>query len=124
MTRRLTLLILGFLLLASPLPAQQEDLKEKIRELEQKIEELKALEAQVVVRQKKTDQCLKAVGREKFCDCLGDNLPASVSFEQYVHTLVTSKEELGYGEMTPEEKEAVDATLETREKCVEKGLFK
>jgi hypothetical protein len=122
MTRRLPLLLLGCLLLAVPLHAQ-DDTQEKIKLLEQQIQELKALKARQDVGKLKADQCLKAVGRDKFCTCLGDNLPAAVSFEQYIHTTVTSKEELGYSAMPPEQKKLVDTTLETREKCVEKGFF-
>lgn len=123
MTRRLPLLTLGCLLLAAPLHAQ-DNLQEKIRQLEQQIQELKALKARQAVGKQKAAQCLKAVGRDKFCNCIGENLPAAVSFEQYIHTMVTSKEELGYSAMPPEQKKVVDDTLETREKCVEKGFFK
>ena len=123
MTRRLPLLILGYLLLAPPLHAQ-DDMQEKIRLLELQIQELKTLKAQQTVGKQKAEQCLKAVGRDKFCNCIGENLPAAISFEQYIHTMVTSKEELGYSAMPPEQRKMVDATLETREKCVEKGFFK
>jgi hypothetical protein len=123
MIKRLPLLILGSVLLAAPLHAQ-DDMQEKIRLLEQQIQELKTLKSRQDVGKLKAEQCLKAVGRDKFCSCIGENLPAGVSFEQYIHTLVTSKEELGYSAMSPEQKNTVDATLETREKCVEKGFFK
>ncbi len=123
MIRRLPLLILGCLLLAAPLHAQ-DDMQEKIKLLEQQIQELKTLRAQQAVGKQKAEQCLKAVGRDKFCNCLGKNLPAAVSFEQYVHTMVTPKEEVGYSAMPPEQKTMVDAIVETREKCVEKGFFK
>ncbi|HEY5974039.1 MAG TPA: hypothetical protein VIU41_04795 [Geobacteraceae bacterium] len=123
MTRRLPLLILGYLLLAAPLHAK-DDMQEKIRLLEQQIQELKTLQAQQAVGKQKAEQCLKAVGRDKFCNCLGENLPVAVSFEQYIHTMVTSKEELGYSAMPLEQKKVVDATLEARETCVEKGFFK
>lgn len=122
MTRRLPLLILGWLLLAAPLHAQDE-MQEKIRLLEQQIQELKVLKAQQDVGKQKIEQCMKAVGREKFCDCIGKNLPAAVSFEKYVHTMVTAKEELGYGTMPPEQQKTVNDILRTREKCVEKGFF-
>lgn len=123
MTRRLPLLILGCLLLAAPLHAG-DDMQEKIRVLEQQIQELKTLKARLDVGKQKTEQCLKAVGREKFCNCIGENLPVDVNFEQYIHTMVTSKEEIGYSAMPTEQKKTVDATLETGEKCVEKGFFK
>ncbi|MSM41468.1 MAG: hypothetical protein GJT30_17760 [Geobacter sp.] len=120
--KRLPLLTLVCLLMASPLQAQ-DAVQEKIKLLEQQIQELKALKAQQDLGKKKAEQCLKAVGREKFCSCLGENLPASVSFEQYIHTLVSSKEELGYGALPAEQQKMIDAILETREKCVEKGFF-
>lgn len=122
MSRRLPLLILGCSLLAAPLQAQ-DDMQERIRLLEQQIQELKLLKAQQDIGKQKADQCLKAVGRDKFCNCVGKNLPAAVSFEQYIHTMVTSKEELGYSTLPPEQKRLIDATLETRDKCVEKGFF-
>jgi hypothetical protein len=114
--------MLGCLLIAAPLYAQ-DDFQEKIRILEEQIQELKMLKAQQSVKKQKTDQCLRAVGREKFCNCIGETLPASVSFEQYVHTMISSKEELGYSALTPEQKKTIDATVEAREKCVEKGIF-
>lgn len=123
MIRRLPLILLGCLLLAAPLHAQ-DSMQEKIKLLEQQIQELKELKAQRSVAKQKTEQCLKAVGRDKFCKCIGENLPVDVSFEQYIHTLVTTKEELGYNVMPAEQKKVIDATLETREKCVEKGFFK
>ena len=123
MIRRIPLLILGSLLLAAPLYAAQDDMQEKIRQLEQQLQELKAMKTQQDIGKKKTDQCMKAVGQEKFCGCIGRNLPADVSFEQYIHTMVTSKEDLGYSTMDPGQKKTLDATLETRDKCIDKGFF-
>lgn len=122
MNRLLALLILGYLLLAGPLQAQ-ESMQEKIKLLEQQIQELKTLRAQQAAGKQKTEQCLKAVGRDNFCNCIGENLPAAVSFEQYIHTTITSKEEIGYSTMLPEQQKTVDQILETREKCIEKGFF-
>ncbi|MDD2271429.1 MAG: hypothetical protein PHP95_16500 [Desulfuromonadaceae bacterium] len=122
MNRLLPLLILGYLLSAVPLQAQ-EGMQEKIRLLEQQIQELKTLRAQQAVGKQKAEQCLKAVGRDNFCTCIGENLPAAVSFEQYIHTTITSKEEIGYNTMLPEQQKIVDHILETREKCIEKGFF-
>ena len=123
MTRRLPLLILGYLLLAAPLHAQ-DNMQDKIRLLEQQIQELKTLRAQQAAGKQKVEQCLKAVGRDKFCNCIGENLPTAVSFEQYIHTMITSKDELGYSAMPTEQKKTVDSIVETREKCVEKGFFR
>lgn len=123
MLRRLPLLILGYLLLATPLHAL-DDMQEKIRLLEQQIQELKTLQTQQAVGKQKAEQCLKAVGQDKFCSCIGEHLPDTVSFEQYIHTMVATKEELGYSAMLPEQKKMIDATLGTFEKCVEKGFFK
>ena len=123
MIKRVPLLILGCFLLAAPLHAQ-DGMQEKIRMLEQQIQELKILQAQQAVGRQKAEQCMKAVGRDTFCSCIGDNLPSAVSFEQYIHTMVTPKEDLGYSAMLPEQKKLVDDTLAVREKCVEKGFIK
>ena len=123
MGQRSILIILALLLYAVPSSAQ-DDVMEKIRLLEQQIQELKLLKQQQTVVEIKSDHCMKAVAREKFCGCVSQNLPLEVSFEEYVHTLVTPRERLGYQTMTAEQKKTVDATLEVREKCIEKGFFK
>jgi hypothetical protein len=109
---------------ASPVFAQDDTLLEKIKILEQQIQELKTQKLLHNINVEKTDQCMKAVSREKFCTCVGNSLPRDVSFEQYVHTLVTPKEKLGYTGMTQEQKSVIDTTIDVREKCIEKGFFK
>ena len=123
MTHRILLVLLCASFASTPALAQ-DDLLEKINRLEQQIQELKVLKEQQNVSVVKSEQCMKAVGREKFCTCVGRSLPRDISFEQYVHTLVTSKEALGYAGMTQEQKVVIDATLEVRETCIEKGFFK
>lgn len=123
--KKLFAVVLAISIFTTPaLAVQDDELLEKIQRLEQQIQELKDLKEQQKVGTAKTEQCLRAVGREKFCTCLGENLPREVSFEQYIHTLVTSKNELGYDSMPADQKKSVDTTLEIREKCVEKGFFK
>lgn len=123
MMHRIILSLIALLFTVTPLLAQ-DDVMEKIRLLELQIQELKALKQQQAVSEVKRDHCMKAVAREKFCSCLSDILPREISFEQYVHTLVTSRENLGYTTMTTEQKKIVDSTVEAREKCIEKGFFK
>jgi hypothetical protein len=122
MTHRILFVVLCSSLLSVPALAQ-DDLLEKIKHLEQQIQELKALKEQQNISVK-TEQCMKVVAREKFCTCIGNNLPPGISFEQYVHTLVSSKGSLGYAGMTQEQQGVIDATLDVREKCIEKGFFK
>ena len=114
--------LFGVFVLANPVFAQS-DMQDKIRKLEQQIEELRALKTQQNVVQQKADQCVRAVGKDKFCSCIAEKLPASVSFEQYIHTLVTSKEQLGYAALAAEQKKLIDDTLAVRDKCVEKGFL-
>ena len=123
MTCRILFVLLCASFASTPALAQ-DDLLEKINRLEQQIQELKLLKEQQNIGVAKTDQCMKAVAREKFCTCVGKSLPRDISFEQYVHTLVTSKEALGYAGMTQEQRAVIDATLDIREKCIEKGFFK
>jgi hypothetical protein len=123
MSHRILFLVLCASLASSPALAQ-DDLLEKIKHLEQQIQELKTLKEQQNISVAKAEQCMKVVAREKFCTCVSNSLPRDISFEQYVHTLVSSKDALGYAGMTQEQKAVIDATLDVREKCVEKGFFK
>lgn len=122
MIRRILLLLPCLLLVTAPLFAE-DDMSDRIRQLEQQIQELKTLKARQEVGKLKTEQCLKAVAQEKLCTCIGENLPASVTFEQYVHILVSTKNELGYGTLSAEERKTIDTTIATREKCVDRGFF-
>lgn len=125
MTQRVSLLFfISIVLFSSVATASQDDLLEKINRLEQQIRELKALKEQQMYFAAKEEECMKAVGRDKFCKCVAQQLPREASFELYVHTMVTPKDKLGYATMTPEQKASVDAILEVRDKCVEKGFFK
>lgn len=124
MKQIISLLIIALFFAAPAMATQDDELLEKINKLEQQIQELKELKAQQKAGTVKQEQCLKAVGREKFCTCLGENLPREVSFEQYIHTIVTPKNTLGYAGMTAEQQKVIDLTIEVREKCIEKGFFK
>ena len=95
----------------------KDELLKKIDALEQQLKELK--EQQKATGEKES-HCMKVFGREKFCKCIAENLPREVGLEQYVHTVVTPKEALGYVGLTPEQKKNVDQTLATRDKCAEK----
>jgi len=104
--------------------ASQDDIMERIRLLEIQIQQLKTLKEQQKLSVDKVQECLKPVGNAKFCNCIAETLPRELSFEQYVHFLVTSKEGLKYDAMQPESRQAVDASIAAREKCVDKGWIK
>ena len=123
MTLRFLIVLFCASFAASPVFAQ-DNLLEKIKLLEQQIQELKTQKLLHNITVEKSEQCMKVVAREKFCTCVGNSLPRDVSFEQYVHTLVTPKETLGYTQMPQEQKNVIDATIDVREKCIEKGFFK
>jgi len=122
--KRRTIMMLFCCSLSASAACAQDDVMDRIRLLEQQIHELKALKQQQAVTDIKQDHCMKTVARDKFCSCVSKNLPREVSFEQYVHTLVTTREQLGYAAMSTEQKMTVDATVAVREKCIEKGFFK
>jgi hypothetical protein len=98
--------------------ASEEEIFEKIKLLEMQIQELKDMKAQQNKTEEKQQHCIKAVGTEKFCTCLAEALPDGISFEQYVHLMVSSVEEAG-----GDGKKRVDAAHAARDKCVQKGLF-
>lgn len=106
------------------LAASQDEVMERIKALEMQIQQLKALKEQQKLSEDKEQQCLRPTGNGKFCKCVAESLPQEVSFENYVHFLIKTKEELKYDAMSPESRKAVDASIAVREKCVEKGWFK
>ncbi len=113
--------LIVFLPVSARAGSDQEELLKKIEVLEQQLKDLKELQKASVENE---SHCVKAVGKEKFCTCIAEKLPRGVSFEQYVHTVVTPKETLGYEAMNPEQKKIVDGTLAARDACVkEKGGF-
>jgi hypothetical protein len=97
--------------------ADRDELLKKIELLELQLKELKELQQ---ASGEKESHCLQATGVEKFCACLAEKLPREVSFEQYVHTVVTPKKELGYEGLPAERRKVVDQTLTARDGCVEK----
>jgi hypothetical protein len=98
--------------------AEQIQKIDQLDHLKESLDKLKTL-SNSITRQKKSD-CLIAFGDQNFCQCLGDNLPVTVSFEVYVNIVTTPKDKLGYSELDQENKDVVDATINAREKCVKK----
>lgn len=117
-------MLLFFAFQTSSHAASEDDVMERIRLLEIQIQQLKELKEQQKLSEDKEQHCLKPLGDAKFCKCIAEALPQEVSFEQYVHFLVTNNENLKYNTMLPESRKAVDASIAARDKCVGKGWFK
>lgn len=103
--------------------ASQDELLEKINLLEIQIQQLKEMKAQQGRAQEKERQCIAAVGTEKFCKCLAEALPLDISFERYVHDIITTPEESPKDSRTPDRQAASDPVHAARDKCVQKGLL-
>ncbi len=121
-------LLLGALVLAqSPAvqaaeeqdPKKKAELLEKIKKLEQQIAELTALKLQKQSIPVKREQCMKVVGVESYCTCVAEKLPASVDYRQFVHILLTPAKELGYDNLSAEQKKDIDQTMVAWAKCVD-----
>lgn len=101
-------------LAAEPVSAQQKEMLEKLRQLEEQIRELKeqkqTFENQVKI---KKEECIKAVGLESFCSCLSVELPGDIGFERYVHIAVTPKDRL-----EGKDAELIPAVRRVREMCI------
>lgn len=103
--------------------ASQEELLEKINLLEIQIQQLKELKAQQGRAQEKEQQCVRAVGAEKFCRCLAEALPLDISFERYVHDIIAAPEESRKDSRTSDSQSGSAPVQAAREKCVQKGLL-
>jgi hypothetical protein len=130
--KRIRSIVHGFVLALALIPlfsvpgraASQDELLEKIKLLEVQIQELKQLKEQQRLSAEKEQHCFTAVGDKKFCNCLAAALPVEVSFERYVHFVVSTADELRYDSLKPEERKGIDGARAAREKCVSKGFFK
>lgn len=101
----------------------ERDWVQQIKELERLEAQNDALKAQldafVAQRQFK---CMSAMGHQVFCQCLSQELPVSIDLPAYVAIAFTSKEEMGYSGLKPDEKSLVDTVLVARDKCVAKAF--
>ena len=70
---------------------------------------------------KRETACKLAFGDASFCSCLTESLPAIVSFDNYIHIVTSTKDELGYSKLSAGDKGLVDATRSARESCVGKA---
>src|SRR5688572_23455318 len=66
--------------------------------------------ADQMVRQKKL-ACLRAFGMATFCECLGAEMPVGASFGMYVGVVTRTKEELGYGRLSSEDRAMADGLI-------------
>lgn len=94
-----------------------DELLRKIEQLERQLRELKQVQKSSGA---KMEQCMSATGVKNLCSCLTEKLPADITFEQYVHSVVGTKQELGYDGMSVEQRKLVDAAVAARDACVEK----
>ncbi|HEY3307811.1 MAG TPA: hypothetical protein VGJ93_05105 [Desulfuromonadaceae bacterium] len=118
----LTALLMISFLATTGAAASKEDLAEKIRLLEIQIQELRELKVQKRATEEKELQCVQVTDNKKMCSCLAEALPQEVTFEQYVHHLVSTKENLK-NESPPAVQQAVDASIAARKHCVNRGFL-
>lgn len=122
MLQRLVVLICGGMFFFSgsvglAVAAGNDDLLLQIEKLERQLKELRQVQKS---SGEKMEQCMKATGVEKLCRCLTEKLSDELTFEQYVHNVVSSRQELGYDAMSPEQRKKVDGSVAARDACVEK----
>lgn len=64
-------------------------------------------------------QCEKAVGNQKFCKCLSENVPFDFNFNQYIAIMTRTKKENGYSGLSRDQKKLYDAVPGVRDMCVQ-----
>jgi hypothetical protein len=63
-------------------------------------------------------ECEKAVGNSTFCGCLGQNLPFTIGFLDFVAITTRTKEQNGYSKLSLDQTKAYDAVAGVRDQCV------
>ena len=66
--------------------------------------------------------CIKAVGHEKFCDCISENMPADQEFSNYVVAVSKTKSELNFDQLSEYYQQVVDLARASRDKCVKETM--
>lgn len=98
-------------------PSIEELNKDEAREnVSNRLQELSSILLQSA--KKKYNDCLKAFGDHRFCECLQNKTPSGINLSEYVAIVIHSKEELGYSKADEETKGIIDNTLKARETCV------
>ena len=112
------ILLLGILLSAEPAVAQTLEEQERLNQYDKAISALDNLKAltEKMTKDKKA-QCMTAIASEPLCECLSSNLPVVVNFVQYVSIIAHTKEDLEYDKQSKEDKQIIDNTRATRDKC-------
>jgi hypothetical protein len=127
--RALIFILLLFSVCIAPTGLYSQDVKgskpmskEALDQLKAGEEALGALEELKVIFEKamraRRYDCLQAFGHSAFCKCLCDNLAVGLDFKAYIIAVTSSKEELGYNEMSNEDKALVDSAIRVRDQCV------
>lgn len=63
--------------------------------------------------------CMKAFGNVPFCKCLGETLPAFLSFKDYIAIVTSTMTQVNFADMKVEEKLMLfNNTINAREQCV------
>ncbi len=66
--------------------------------------------------------CIKAIGHEKFCHCISENMPSDQEFANYVVAVSKTKEELKFGELSEYYQQAINLARTARDKCVAESM--
>jgi len=66
--------------------------------------------------------CVKAIGHEKFCHCISENMPSDQEFANYVVAVSKTKEELKFGELSEYYQQAINLARSARDKCVAEAM--
>ena len=62
--------------------------------------------------------CIKAVGHEKFCTCISENIPTDQEFANYVVAVSKTKDDLKFEQLSEYYQEVIDMARTSRDKCV------
>lgn len=66
----------------------------------------------------KLESCMSAFADEKFCSCLSSGLPIGITFDGYIQAVTRTKAEIGYNDLSENEKTLIDMARSVRDQCV------
>ena len=95
---------------------EQTEHLQSFDELKERLSDMERLAGKMTSTKK--EKCIKAIGHQRFCNCLKEKSPIGVTFEQYIVATASTKEELGYSKLGQEDRLLIDGSRKARDQCV------
>jgi hypothetical protein len=105
-----------------PLTKEQIDQLDSSSRIIERVDQLRR-NIEVLSRARAT-ACLRAFGHDRFCDCINEKLPYSLTFDDYIQVVTRTNEQLAAAKLDKEQRKLADLAVKARDVCVTSTLHR